>query len=302
MLKDFLLKVIADPVDKSALEFLLGESTLKNKNSGTVYSIKEDVPVLLPDIKQSRKTDLHNQFHSEFNYAEHYQNDTANFDYFKEDESAATRNERSRSREAIISKVDKQYELLLDVGCGSGWVAKHFLQQGKKVLSMDISTSNPVRVLKEYPHANHAAITADVFYLPLLKESVDCIIAAEVIEHVYDPALFIEKLLEVLKPGGKLILLTPYNEKIKYQLCVHCNRPTPESAHLHSFSEKNLGSFLPAKGISWQADKFMNKYFIKLRIYNLLSFFPFALWKLTDRIANAIFKKPSLFLIEITKD
>jgi ubiquinone/menaquinone biosynthesis C-methylase UbiE len=96
----------------------------------------------------------------------------------------------------------------------------------------------PITALKNLPHPDHSAIVADVFNMPFKKNSFDIIIASEVIEHVFDPKLFIEKISAVLKPGGKLILLTPYNETIIYHLCVHCNNPTPANAHLHSFNEK----------------------------------------------------------------
>ena len=60
-------------------------------------------------------------------------------------------------------------------------------------------------------------------------------------------ALFIEKLIEKLKTGGKLIITTPYNEKLEYYLCVHCNLPTPKNAHLHSFNKQNIKEIISNK-------------------------------------------------------
>ena len=77
-----------------------------------------------------------------------------------------------------------------------------------------------------------------MFLICLSPESFDIIVASEIIEHVYDPKMFIDCLLDILKPSGKIIITTPYNEKIPLSLCVHCNQLTPGNAHLHSFNEK----------------------------------------------------------------
>lgn len=301
-MKDFLKEILADPIT--------GENFSDDKNqekdvlcSGEeIYLIIDNVPLLLPKQKMNHvASSLHTQFHSVFDYTDHYKEDAQQIDYFVEKESAASREETRREHQAIIKRIPKNVKLILDVGCGNGWVANHFLKKGKKVISMDISTKNPTRVLKENPNENHAAIVADVFHLPFKKNSMDAIIASEIMEHVYDPSLFVQKLLEVLKPGGKLIIITPYNEKIEYNLCVHCNRPTPRNAHLHSFNENNIGASIPTELADYKTENFSNKYLVRLRLYLLLSFLPFSLWKITDSVANLIFKKSTFFLMELNK-
>ena len=81
---------------------------------------------------------------------------------------------------------------------------------------------------------------------------------------------------------------------------MHCNHPTPESAHLHSFSEKNMDALINEKW-KFKTNAFNNKYALKMRLYNVLSFLPFKLWKLTDKLTNALLKKPQTFMIVIKK-
>ncbi|TLZ53080.1 MAG: class I SAM-dependent methyltransferase [Methanobacteriota archaeon] len=50
--------------------------------------------------------------------------------------------------------------------------------------------------------------------LPFRPGSVDCMIAPEVYEHFYHPALFFQEAHRVLRPGGRLILTTPNTESI----------------------------------------------------------------------------------------
>lgn len=47
-------------------------------------------------------------------------------------------------------------------------------------------------------------------YLPLADNSVDCILFAHVIEHLYHPIDILREMIRVLKPGGKLLLTTDH--------------------------------------------------------------------------------------------
>lgn len=302
-MKKILKEILVDPVDKNDLseEKRDGKDLLVSGNKN--YAIIESIPVLLPAEKNKiSNSGLHSKFDSEFNYTRHYQEDASLFNYFKEEETAAGKEELRRLHQAITKHIPKDAKLILDVGCGNGWVAKYFLAKGKNVISMDIALKNPTKVLKENPGENHAAVVADAYHLPFKKNSFDAIIAAEIMEHVYDPKLFISSLMEVLKPDGKLVITTPYNEKIEYFLCVHCNKPTPKNAHLHSFNEKSIVNLIPEDFSNYHVEKFSNKYFVRLRLNLLIAFLPYRLWKIKDAFANKIFKKPMRFLIEIRKN
>lgn len=239
------------------------------------------------------KTELFNkEILSDFNYIEHYNTDAADFDYFAERKGATEHDER-RVREYVISKVGKNVNSILDVGCGRAWIAKHYLPRGVNVYSLDISETNPAKALKLYPSENHFAIAADSFHLPFADGSFDCVIASEIIEHTVDPANFIKEAFRVVRKGGQLIITTPYKEKIIYYLCIHCNKKTPANAHLHSFDEKMLESLNPGADLEeFNYNTFGNKLLIFLRTYSILQFFPFWLWRVKDKFANLIFNKP----------
>ena len=229
---------------------------------------------------------------NDFNYIDHYQKDAVEFNYF-EKRRGATKHDERRVREYIISKVPKNAQSILDVGCGSGWVAKTFIKKEIKVHSLDITKINPVKAMQLYPSQKHSGIVADSFHLPFADNSFDCIIASEIIEHVVDPAAFIKEVFRVVRKGGKLIITTPYKEKLMYYLCIHCNQMTPVHAHIHSFDEKMLEGYYKEDDLeSFEFKTFGNKLLIFLRTYVILQFLPFWLWRLKDRIANLIYKKP----------
>jgi len=229
---------------------------------------------------------------NKLNYIDHYKKDALEFDYFEENKGATAHDER-RVHEYIISKVPKELNTILDVGCGKGWVAKHFLPKGVRVNSLDVSTSNPAKAVELYPSENHAGITADSFKIPFVDDSFDVVIASEIIEHVVDPAEFVKELFRVVTKGGKLLVTTPYKEKLIYYLCVHCNKRTPANAHIHSFDEGKLENYYRGEDIEkFEYETFGNKLLIFLRTYVILQFFPFWLWKRKDKFANLFFRKP----------
>jgi ubiquinone/menaquinone biosynthesis C-methylase UbiE len=128
------------------------------------------------------------------------------------------------------------------------------------------------------------------------------LIASEIIEHVYDPEAFVKELTRVLKKGGQLIITTPYKEKLQYSLCIHCNKPTPLHAHIHSFDEKVLTSFfrdIEKQKLEWET--FGNKILIFTRTWVILRFFPFIIWKLKDKAANFFYNIPAHIMIKLTR-
>src|SRR6185503_15212558 len=176
-----------------------------------------------------------------FDYLGHYATDAEMFDYF-EARSGATEHSERRLREMIQTFIPAGTKTILDVGCGSAWIAKTYLPKGVEVISLDASVTNPKKAVTKYPSPHHAGVAADAFHLPFRDGSIECIVAAEIIEHVTDPAAFVNELYRVLAPGGKLVVSTPYKELLRYELCIHCNKLTPVNAHLHSFDERKLAS------------------------------------------------------------
>jgi 2-polyprenyl-3-methyl-5-hydroxy-6-metoxy-1,4-benzoquinol methylase len=235
-----------------------------------------------------------------FNYVEHYKIDAEEFDYFEERTGATAHDER-RVHEYILSKVKKNVKNILDVGAGSAWVAQHFKSSEVNVVSLDISLLNVKKAKSLVPTINHTQLVADSFKLPFGNYTFDCVIASEIIEHVVDPRMFIEELFRVVRPSGNLIITTPYKEKLRYYLCVHCNKKTPIHAHIHSFDEQILLKIAPENIRFSNHFIFGNKYLIFLRTYILLKYFPFRLWKLIDSFFNKIKNVPVHIMVEYFK-
>lgn len=276
---------------------------LKCENCKQSYPVKSGVPVFLSetDYEKSAETAIHKEQGSVFNYVDHYQKDGVESDYFRA-RDAGTEHLDKRIHQTIFSHIEKKAGRILDVGCGRAWVAQKLCPLNFEVVSMDISLENTTGALERYPYPNHAAVVADVFSLPFNEGVFDYVIASEIIEHVVDPVKFVANLIKVLKPGGKLIITSPYKEKLSYSLCIHCNKPTPLHAHIHSFDENILTSLYKGDDLkSCTYHTFANKLPIHLKMHSALRFFNFRCWKTFDGLLNRIIKKPIRILVKWEK-
>lgn len=97
---------------------------------------------------------------------------------------------------------------LLDCGCREGINTVEIAQivQAQKVIGLDYN----LRVLRQALAREITPLQADLNdCIPLAKDSIDVIIATDVLEHLVDPYTFVREMYRVLKPGGYIILDTP---------------------------------------------------------------------------------------------
>jgi 2-polyprenyl-3-methyl-5-hydroxy-6-metoxy-1,4-benzoquinol methylase len=282
------LDILVHPTAKTPLQYNAAIEQLTA--NGDSFDIKEKVPVLLTKNKKEG-----------FDYKDHYQADAVAYDYFEEEPNAVSREEINRLHQYILNEIPNNTGWILDVGCGGGWLAKSFLGKNRNVISMDISDINPIKAVKNFASPNHFGLVGDVLELPVKPNSIDCIIASEIIEHIVNPKKFLEQLYNVLTPGGKLIITTPYNELIRTSLCIHCNQLTPQNAHLHSFTEKSVTRFFPDNVTSYKTKIFNNKLLVRLRLQKMLSFLPLSAYRFFDDLSVGLTKKAYRLMVVIEK-
>ena len=108
---------------------------------------------------------------------------------------------------------------VLDLGCGNGSFLSLFLDRGWLLSGTDFSTAGVAIAQHHFPGLHFALADASTFPLPEFLSSqlgtFDALISTEVIEHLYDPATFLRNASSLLKPGGILVLSTPYHGYLK---------------------------------------------------------------------------------------
>jgi len=95
---------------------------------------------------------------------------------------------------------------LLDIGCGNGDFAARMQGRGWSVRGMDTDANAAMAATESH------GFEVDVGSLESLAyavESFDVVTARHVIEHVHDPKAFMRECWRILKPGGRLVLVTP---------------------------------------------------------------------------------------------
>lgn len=87
--------------------------------------------------------------------------------------------------------------------------------------------------------------------------STDNIVCTEAIEHIPNHNLAVRELCRVARK--RIIVTVPFNEKISYQLCIHCHRYTPNSGHLHVFNYGDFSKLIPPGWKITEEFSFANK-------------------------------------------
>ena len=93
----------------------------------------------------------------------------------------------------------------LDYGCGKGEMLNRVYRRAAHASGLDVDPE----VLPSIPGVE-TRVVREGESLPFPNESFDVITCLEVIEHVADAKQTLRELARVLRPGGILILTTPY--------------------------------------------------------------------------------------------
>jgi 2-polyprenyl-3-methyl-5-hydroxy-6-metoxy-1,4-benzoquinol methylase len=128
---------------------------------------------------------------------------------------------------------------ILDVGCTDHivsyespyWLHQYLSKKFPRVVGIDISEEN-LKIMRSLGYQDLYQMDAETFSIP---ETFDTIVAGELIEHLSNPGLFLERVRFHLKPGGRLIITTPYVFSIFYMAYANLKYPktceNPEHTH-----------------------------------------------------------------------
>lgn len=99
------------------------------------------------------------------------------------------------------------HKRMLDIGCRDGSIGQLLCKRGNEVIGIEISETAVALAREKGLHALRLDVEVEV--LPFPEESFDVVVAAELIEHIYDIDRFLEEIRRMLKNGGFLVLTTP---------------------------------------------------------------------------------------------
>jgi ubiquinone/menaquinone biosynthesis C-methylase UbiE len=100
---------------------------------------------------------------------------------------------------------------ILDVGSGAGQIAKHLLKYADpdaRITCCDLSPEMLRRARNRLKNPLPSHVAADLSRLPFADESFDCVTCGYVLEHLPEARTGLAELARVLRPGGRMLLLT----------------------------------------------------------------------------------------------
>lgn len=135
--------------------------------------------------------------------------------------------------------------MLLDIGCGDGEALEILRDLGWQVCGVEIDEQAAVAARKRGIEVHQGTMVDAAFP----EGSFDAVTSSHVIEHVHDPRAFLIESLRVLRPGGKLVVVTP-NMRSRSHLQHGINwRGLEPPRHLVIFSVESLRNLAQAVGL-----------------------------------------------------
>lgn len=234
----------------------------------------------------------------------HYQADAETFDYFNVPNPAIAESEKRRMQ--VLTRIIRfaPDSLVMDCGSGNGWIAREYLKRGVRIVSVDISQKNLEKIRRQYDHNQRGFyVVADLYSLPFKNAAFDGATSNDVFEHLEQPDRVAADIWRCLKKNARFFVSVPYKENIVYYLCVHCNKPTPVNAHLHSFDETSLKKIFDMPNFKIvKATKFINKGLsLTLIYYFLCRWMPYWLWRSIDIMANFVVRKEERICLTLVR-
>lgn len=140
--------------------------------------------------------------------------------------------------------VGKDSLSILDVGCGLGFLT-YFVRKkfpAAKIMSVDISPE-AINHLKE---RGENAICGDILTMDFKNEKFDVIYMREVLEHLYEPAKYLNRVGELLKKRGLFFFTTGNTAEIRNLKNWNYIRP---GGHINYFNPGSIKDLFKRSGL-----------------------------------------------------
>jgi len=238
------------------------------------------------------------------NYSEHlFSSENERVEYF------------SHGRDDIVSILPENCKNILDVGCGAGGLGRNIKSQRNdiRITGLELDSRSAAIASQFYDQVIECDLNLDI---PLVEnDSFDCIILADVLEHLINPWLVLERLLSFLDEGGYVICSLPnirnifvINDLIEGSWSYR-NAGILDRTHLRFFTKSTAEYMLQQKGLcllktlpilSSQAET--DKVFIQSSIKEDIQGDNFTIYSLPVEEKKEFFVEQYIFLCKKTKN
>ncbi len=181
-------------------------------------------------------------------------------------------------RKTFIQKYLGSNKNVLDIGCRDGELILHY-NNNHRILGLDIDQEAlDLAQKKTGIDVRQCDLNGD-WHIP--DASYDGVVACEVVEHLYHPAIVFQKIYKALKSGGVLVGSIPHafniQTRIKFLFGIKHLTPLGDPTHINHFKAEELRTLLSKEfkdvhivGISTKKYRFLQSLFPYLFTHTLL--------------------------------
>ena len=143
---------------------------------------------------------------------------------------------------------------VLEIGCGNGSLAHAMTDAGIQVTGIDPSLCGIEIATRQVPKATFIQMDAGDDPAQIEETIFDAVVSSEVIEHLFRPRTLLRLAHLKLRPGGRLLLTTPYHGYAKNFMLSLFNKwdfhhaSHKEGGHIKFWSRKSLTRLLRSEG------------------------------------------------------
>ncbi len=106
----------------------------------------------------------------------------------------------------LLGALSRDCGHVLEVGCGEGLLARELSNVARRVTAIDVDVASIEVARREAAAPNVEYVLADFFAHPFANASFDAVVSVALLHHV-DAASGLERMADLLRPGGTLALV-----------------------------------------------------------------------------------------------
>lgn len=147
----------------------------------------------------------------------------------------------------VLSLIPPNTRRIVDIGCGNGYLAGLLADRGFDVIGIEPSADGIAQARAAHPTVRFEELPVDSELGARIGEDFDVVIATEVIEHLPAPRTLLRAGLQLLRPGGRMLISTPYHGYLKNLALSVAGawdkhfKVDWDGGHIKFFSKKTLG-------------------------------------------------------------